>query len=58
MYTVYVKGGFDSQVIRFKSWEEANIYGCEVFGPGNFEIEMEQCTRKQHKHCAYYPIDF
>ena len=41
MYTIYVKGYFDSWITGFKTWEEANRYGREVFGPGNFEIEME-----------------
>lgn len=41
MFTIYIKSYFDSWVTDFKTWKEANKYGIEVFGPGNFEIEIE-----------------
>lgn len=52
MYTVFMKG--DSLIFQsgFESYREAEAYGWNVFGPGNFEIEREQCTKKQYKYCA------
>ena len=41
MYTVYMKGNSAIYQSGFKSWSTANKWGCAMFGPGNFEIEME-----------------
>lgn len=58
MYTVYMKGNSTIYCPGFKSWNAANKWGRAMFGPGNFDIEMEQYTTKQHKYCASCPIDF
>lgn len=41
MFTVFMKG--DSLIFQsgFESYREAEAYGWNVFGPGNFEIERE-----------------
>ena len=41
MYIVYVKGNSGIYKAGFKSWQAANKWGHAMFGPGNFEIEME-----------------
>lgn len=41
MYTVYIKGNSDIYKAGFDSWQAANKWGRAMFGPGNFEIEME-----------------
>lgn len=41
MYTVYMKGNSAIYYPGFESWVAANKWGCVMFGPGNFEIEME-----------------
>ena len=41
MYTVYMKGNSEICYPGFESWTSANKWGKAIFGPGNFEIEME-----------------
>ena len=41
MYTVYMKGNSAIYQSGFDSWQAANKWGRAMFGPGNFEIEME-----------------
>lgn len=41
MYTVYMKGNSDIYKTGFESWQAANKWGRAMFGPGNFEIEIE-----------------
>lgn len=41
MYTVYMKGNGEIYKTGFESWKAANKWGRAMFGPGNFEIEME-----------------
>ena len=41
MFTVYMKDNSNVFYSGFSTWEEARAYGRAMFGPGNFEIEME-----------------
>ena len=41
MYTVYMKGNSEIYKSGFKSWTAANKWGRAMFGPKNYEIEME-----------------
>lgn len=41
MYIVYMKGNSEIYKTGFKSWESARAWGRAMFGPGNFDIEME-----------------
>ena len=41
MYIVYMKGNSEIYKAGFESWKAANKWGRAMFGPGNFEIEME-----------------
>ena len=41
MYSVYLKGDSEIYKTGFTSWTSANKWGRAMFGPGNFEIEME-----------------
>lgn len=41
MYTVYMKDNSEIYQSGFNSWQAANKWGKAMFGPGNFEIEME-----------------
>lgn len=41
MYTVYLKNNSDIYKTGFESWTAANKWGRAMFGPNNYEIEME-----------------
>lgn len=41
MFTVYMKENAEIYHPGFNTWQEANKWGRAMFGPGNFEIEME-----------------
>lgn len=41
MYTVYMKGNSEIYKAGFESWKDANNWGRSIFGPNNYEIEME-----------------
>ena len=41
MFTVYLKGNSNIFYSGFASWESAANYGRLMFGPKNYEIEME-----------------
>lgn len=41
MFTVYMKDNSDIFYSGFHTWEEAKVYGLQMFGPGGYEIERE-----------------
>lgn len=41
MFTVYMKENSLIFQSGFETWGQAELYAWNMFGPGNFEIEME-----------------
>lgn len=60
MFTVFMKGNSLIFQPGFETWGQAELYGWDMFGPGNFEIvpEWQRCTKQKYKICASCPIDF
>ena len=42
MFTIFMKGNSLIFQSGFETWEQAELYGWDMFGPGNFEIVQEE----------------